>query len=72
MVTKKKSTVVDKNDSQLRQVEEIMERSHQHGPVDVHAPLEKKTNNKELLARLLEIERTIMERAYIKGIITKD
>ena len=69
MVWKKKSFVVDENYNTIQHIEEIIARSHQQEPIDVDAPLEKKTNNKELLARLLEIEQSIIEKARAKGII---
>jgi len=61
----KKKTIRELDTSLL----EIIYRSHRDITVDEHAPLEKKTNNKELLARLLDLERVILERARQKGII---
>lgn len=51
------------------EIEKVIARSHSGVTVDLSAPLEKKTNDKELLARLLEIESAIIEKARNHGII---
>jgi hypothetical protein len=56
----------------MRYIEEIIARSHQGVTVDEYAPLEKKSRDPEVLARLLELEKSIIERARSKGIIGKD
>jgi hypothetical protein len=49
-----------------RQIAEVIARSHKNDPVDEQAPLAKKTNNKELLAKLLKLEEEIINRARNK------
>ena len=51
------------------EIEKIIRRSHGGPMVDPYAPLAKKSQDKEILARLEEIERDIIERARRKGII---
>jgi hypothetical protein len=57
----------EEKNAQLRYIQEIIQNSHQGVTVDDQAPLEKKTNNEEILARLLEIEKAIIKRARQKG-----
>ena len=54
---------------ELTDTEEIIFRSHPEVSVDMDAPLEKKTKNKELLARLHKIEKEAIRRAIARGII---
>jgi hypothetical protein len=61
--------MLDEKIVQRRHIQEIIEKSHQGVIVDDHAPLQKKSQDLEVLAKLLEIERSIIERAYQKGIL---
>jgi|HubBroStandDraft_6_1064221.scaffolds.fasta_scaffold888366_2 hypothetical protein len=52
----------------LSNLEEIIYRCHCGVSLDEQAPLKKKSTNKAILARLLELERKIIERAHAKGL----
>jgi N-acyl-D-aspartate/D-glutamate deacylase len=52
----------------LAMIEEIFRRYNRSLAVDLHAPLQKKSNNSKVLARLAEIERSIRERAQKQGL----
>lgn len=71
MATKKRQNSVEKKYINNQEVADIIVLSHPVAAVEDDRPLERKTNNKELLERLLEIEREIIQRARAKGIVPK-
>jgi|GEM_PF-4275732 len=62
-----KKAFTDDVDAKL--VAEIISRSHQGIPVDISMPLEKKSNNPDILHNLLELEQIIIKKARDNGVI---
>ncbi|HXW53179.1 MAG TPA: hypothetical protein VEL47_03635 [Myxococcota bacterium] len=57
------------HDTDGNSIEDIILRSHRKTQIDPTLPLEKKSNDPEILRSLLEIERVILKKAREKGII---
>lgn len=53
----------------LQEIDNVMAASHAEVEIDEDAPLFKKTNNKETLKKLLELEQEIFKRARSLGVI---
>lgn len=69
MATKKRHKSVEEKYNDNQDVVDIMVLPNAVSAIEEDRPLERKTNNKELLERLLEIEREIIQRARAKGIM---
>lgn len=69
MTTKKRHKSVEEKYNDNQDVVDIMVLPNAVSAIEEDRPLERKTNNKELLERLLEIEREIIQRARTKGIM---